>query len=201
MSDRAAGLLQEIAKIMENVRTNCRRAVFGRRLVACKFQKWFLGAARKLRDILAPLLPSGPNAVERWLDEPFEVKWPPPLSRCGCKSNVSVGHETAATQSWCPNEGFPQCRRHIVLVSRGVTQLACRLRTLGDSSRYWMISATHSSDETRSPFEKRQAVATTARRLVRGSAQAPESCDFWPGAKACARTQVVCPRTRPSNSR
>ena len=107
LSDRAAGMLQEIAKVTYNGRADCRRAVFGRRLFAFQFQNWFLGAAHKLRDILAPLQPSGPNAVERWLGEPLEGKWPFPLSRRGCKSNVSVGHDSAAIQSWRPNAGCP----------------------------------------------------------------------------------------------
>ena len=135
MSERAAGMLQEIAKAMENVRSGCGRAVFGRRLFAFEFQTRFLGAARKLRDTMAPLLPSGPNAVDRRLSEPFEGNWPLPLSCRGCKPTVSAGKETATAQDWRPDAGCPERRRHVQLVIRGVTRLACRLGTLDNPSR------------------------------------------------------------------
>ena len=61
---RAAGVLREIAKVMGDVRSGVLRAVSGRRFFAFKFQKWFLGAARKLRDTLAPIAAVG--AERRW---------------------------------------------------------------------------------------------------------------------------------------
>ena len=54
-SERGAGALQEIAEVMENARTVCRRAVFVCRLFAFNFQKRFLRAAHKLCDALVPL--------------------------------------------------------------------------------------------------------------------------------------------------
>ena len=92
--------------------------------------------------------------------------------------------ETANAQDWRPNEGCPECRRHVVLAIRGGAQLAFRLGTLDNPPCNWMIRATRSSGETRFPFEKRQAAPATARRMVRGSPLVAESCDFWPGTKA-----------------
>ena len=117
---------------------------------------------------------------------------------------MSAGKETTTAQDWRPNEGCPERRRNVLLVIRGVTQLACRLGTLGNPSRNWMIRATHSSDETRFPSEKRQSVPTTARRFVRGSPLVAESCEFWPGPKTCSRPPVVCtdgePQAEPSEN-
>ena len=60
-----------------------------------------------------------------------------------------------------------------------------------------MIRAAHSSDETRFPFEKRQSVPATARRLVRGSPLVAESCDLRPDSEACSLSPVVCPDGEP----
>ena len=130
LSERAAGVLREIAKVMGDVRSGVLPAVSGRRFFAFKFQKWFLGAARKLRDTLAPLLPSGPNAVGRWLSEPSEGNWPSPLSCRGCKPMRSTGKGPTQVQGWRPNPGCPERRRQVVLAIRGVAQLACRFGAL-----------------------------------------------------------------------
>ena len=61
---RAAGTLQEVANFMEQVKPDRRTAVFGRRMLTFRFQKWYLGAATELRETFAPLLPSQPNAAE-----------------------------------------------------------------------------------------------------------------------------------------
>ena len=127
-------------------------------------QKWYLGVANKLRENLAPLPPSKPGAADCWLRDPFVGDWPFPLSCKGCKAAKPLVEGANSAQGWRATPGCPDCRRHVVLVIRGVTQLACRLKTLDNPSCNSMVRATHRSDETRFPFEKRRSELTTARR-------------------------------------
>ena len=85
----------------------------------------------------------------------------------------------------------------MVLVIRGVTQLARRLKTLGNPSRNWMLRATRSSGETRFPFDKKRSEPTTARRLVRGDPKMDGPFDLRPGAKAKLRPDASCPDGAP----
>ena len=80
---------------------------------------------------------------------------------------------------------------------RGVTQLARRLKTYSSPSRGWMLRATHSSDETRFPPDKKRPEPTTARCLARGVPEVDGSFDFWPGAKAELRPNASCPDGEP----
>ena len=100
-------------------------------------------------------------------------------------------------QAWRSTPGCPDCRRHVVFVIRGATQLACRLKTLGNQSRNWTLRATRSSDEGRFPFGKRRSAGTTARRRVGGHPDAECSVDLWPGAKTCRRPEASRPVGEP----
>ena len=197
LPERATGTLAEVAEVMGKVKADCRRAVFGRGVRTFRFQGWYLGVAKNLREILAPLLSSEPNAVERRLRQPFEGVWPFPLSCKECKVTKPPAKGPKPSQGWRPNPGCPVCRRHVVFVIRGVTLLACRLSTLGNPSRNWMLRATHSSDEGRFPFEKRRSRPAAARRLVRGSPDAQGPVDFWPGKKAEQRPEASRPDGEP----
>ena len=84
LPERAAGRLQEVVNVMEKAKPNCRAAAFSRRMLTFRFQKWYLGVANKLRETLAPLLPSQPSAVDCWLRDPFVGDWPFPLTCKGC---------------------------------------------------------------------------------------------------------------------
>ena len=112
--------------------------------------------ARNLREISAPLLSPGPNALERWLREPFGGAWPFPLPCKGRKVAKPPAEVLKPSQGWRPGPGCPDCRRYVVFVIRGVTQLARRLATWDNPARNWMLRATHSSAEGRFPFEKRR---------------------------------------------
>ena len=84
-----------------------------------------------------------------------------------------------------------------MLVIRGVTQLARRLQNVDNPSRTWLLRATHSSDESRFPFEKRRSAVTAARRIVRGNPVNPKSVDWWPGRKAEQRPTAEIPSEEP----
>ena len=71
LSERATGLLQEVANFAEKAKPGCRPAVFGRRMLTFRFQKRYLGVANKLRETLVLLLLLRPNAVHCWLRDPF----------------------------------------------------------------------------------------------------------------------------------
>ena len=90
-------------------------------------------------------------------------------------------------QGWRPDAGYPDCRKHVLLVIRGATQLARRLQNAADSSCAWLMRATRSSGDSRLPYEKRRSTSTTARRMVRGDPKVPESMDWRPGEKANKR--------------
>ena len=134
--------------------------------------------------------------MDCWSRDPIAGDWPFPLSCKGCNGSKSLGRSAKAAQGWRPNPGCRDCRRHVVLVIRGVTQLACRLKTLGNPSRNWTLRATRSSDETRFPFDKRRSEPTTARRLVRGDPEVGGPFDFWPGSVEL-RPEACCPEGEP----
>ena len=139
---------------MGDVKVDCRRAVFGRHVMTFQSQGWYLGAAQKLRELLAPFSPNEPDAVERWLQQPFVGDWPFPLSCKGRKVVKPPAKDSVPVQNWRPAPVCPASRRHVVLVIRGVAQLARRLEISGNPSRNWMLRATHSSDERCFPFAK-----------------------------------------------
>ena len=76
-------------------------------------------------------------------------------------------------------------------------QLACRLQNVDNPSCTWVLRATHSSDESRFPFDKRRSEVTTARRIVRGGPENKESADWWPGRKAELRPAAEIPSEEP----
>ena len=182
---------------MGRVKADCRRDVFGRHVMTFQFQGWYPGVANKLREQLAPLLSNEPDAVKRPLQPPFERDWPFP---CSCKGRRVVKppvKDSGPVQNWRSAPGCPACRRHVVLVIRGVTQLARRLKISDNPSRNWMSRATHSSDEGRFPFAKRWPECATARRLVRGHPDADGSVDLWSGEEAGRRPAASCPDGEP----
>ena len=154
LSDRAAGVSEEVARVMGDVKVDCRRAVFGRHVMTFQFQGWFLGAAQKLREQLAPFSPNGSDAVERWLQQPFAGDWPFPLSCKGREVVKPPAKDSGPVQNRRPAPGRPASRRHVVLVIRGVAQLARRLEISGNPSRTGMLRATRSSDDRCFPFAK-----------------------------------------------
>ena len=124
MSDRAAGVLEEVVDSTGRIKADCRKAVFGRKVVARPVRAWYLGVAKDMCDTFVRLLPGCPDPVKQWLQTQFEGTWPFLLSRKGCA--IKPGKEEAVqVQGWCSNAGCPDCRRHVVLVIRGATQLAC----------------------------------------------------------------------------
>ena len=86
----------------------------------------------------------------------------------------TVAKSEKPVQSWRPTPGCPACRRHVLMVLRGVSQSARRLQ-VDDSESKWMLRATHHSGDVRYPSDKRRSACTSARRLVRGSTDADAS--------------------------
>ena len=97
LSDRASGVLEEVVKVSGRVRADYRRAVSGRHVMTFQFQGWYLGAAEQLCEQLAPLLSNKPDAVERWLKQPFVGDWPFPLS---CKGRDLVKPPAKEGGTW-----------------------------------------------------------------------------------------------------
>ena len=137
------------------------------------------------------------SAAEQWLAKPFEGVWPFPLSRKGCKVTKTAPEGPEPAQSWRPTPGCSDRRRHRVLVIRGFTQLAFRLRVLVDRGCKWMLRATRNSDGVRYPSDRRHSTRTSARRLVRGAPAVDTPGDFWPGSKARNRPSASCPYGEP----
>ena len=191
-SGRAAGILEEIASVTGSVDEGYRPSAFRRKVMTSQFQRWYLGLSTQLREQFAPLSPEGDTAVEQWLAKPFEGAWPFPLSRKGCEVYKTAPGGDEPAQSRRPTPGSSACRRHVLLVFRGVTRLVRRLQISDYRECKWMLRATQNSDEVRYPSDKRRSTCTSARRLVRGppDVNAPE--DFWPGTRV---------RSRPPGSR
>ena len=189
VSDRASGVLKTVVDVIDTMKEACRKAVFGRKVLSFRIREMYVGLALKLCKTLVPLLPDVPDAVDMWMDTPWQGDWPFDISCKGCRCKPGKeGHEQA--HGWCTSAGCLDCRRHVVLVIRGVTQLACRLQNVDNPSCTWLLRATHSSDESRFPFEKRRSEVATARRMVRGCPENAKSVDWWPGSKAELRPAV-----------
>ena len=151
VSDRATGVIKSAVDVVDAIKDSRREAVFGREALPFYVRAMYLGLASRLRKTLAPMLPDVPDAVDLWVDTPWAGEWPFELSRRGCK--VKPGREEKEqVQGWRSDAGRIQRRRHVVLVIRGVTQLACRLQNVDNSACAWLLRATHSSDESRFPF-------------------------------------------------
>ena len=99
LPERATGTLQEAVGVMGKVKPDCRPAVFGRRMLTFRFQKWYLGVANKLRETLAPLLPFQPNAADCRLRDPSVGDWPFPLTK-GCIGPASLGKCATVVVTW-----------------------------------------------------------------------------------------------------
>ena len=190
--DRAAGVLEEVVDATGRIKADCRKAVFGRKALAFRVRAWYPGVAEDMGDALVRLVPGAPDPGKQWLQTQFEGTWPPPLSRKGCA--IKPGKEKAVqAQGRCSNAGCFYCRRHVVLVIRGATQLARRLQNVADPSRTRLLRAARSPDDSRLPFEKRRSASATARRIVRGDPKVPQSADWWPGEKAGMRPPALRP--------
>ena len=130
------------------------------------------------------------------MDAPWSGEWPFELSRQVCK--VRSGHENQRkAEGRRSDAGRIECRRHVVLVIRGATRLACCLQNVDNPSCTWVLRATHSSDESRFPCEKRRSAVTTARRIVRGNPVNSKSIYWWPGCKAEQRPTADIPSEDP----
>ena len=104
----------------------------------------------------------------------------------------TVAKSEKPVQSWRPAPGCPASRRHVLVVLRGVSQLARRLQ-VDDSEFKWMLRATHNSDDVRYPSDKWRSTCAAARRLIRGFPNADATEDFRPGTKARSRPPASCP--------
>ena len=119
------------------------------------------------------------------------------MSRKGCKVSKPGAESGKSVQSWLPTPGRPACRRHVLMVIRGVSQLARRLQVLGDGQCKWMLRTTRNSDEVRYPSDKRRSTCASARRLVRGSQDVDASGDFRSGITARSRPPASRPDGEP----
>ena len=193
-SGHAAGVLEEIATVMSRADEARRPSVLRGNILTFQSQRWYLRLGTKLYEQLVPSLSNDDAAIEQWLAEPFQGTWPFPLSCKGRKVSEPVAESEKPVQSRRPTPGCPACRRRVLMVICGVTQLARRLQVLDDSDCKWLLRATHNSDEVRYPSDKRRSTCTSARRLVRGSPDVDASEDFWPGNQARSRPPASCPR-------
>ena len=65
LSDRAAGVLEEIEKVMGRVEEASCHSVFHRDILTRRFQRWYSSLGTQLRAQLAPLLPQNDSAAEQ----------------------------------------------------------------------------------------------------------------------------------------
>ena len=179
-ADRAAGALEEVVRVTGHVEAHCCRAVFGRRVMTFQSQCWYLGVAKKMCEQLAPPLTEEPDAVKRWSQRPFLGERPFLLPCKGGEVARPPAKGAKPVEYWRSAPGCSDCQRRVMLVIRGATQLACRLKRRGDPERTWVLRATHSPGEGRFPFAQPRSECATARRIVRGHPGARCSAAFWP---------------------
>ena len=105
LPDRASGVLEEVAKVMDHVKADCRLAVFGHHVTTLKFQGGYLGVAKQLYEQLAPLLSDGTNAADRRLKQTFAGDWPFPLS---CRGRRGGSARPGRSRNLCNSSARPR---------------------------------------------------------------------------------------------
>ena len=198
ISDRAAGVREEVMRATESASPRRRAAAYKRRVPTFKFQRWSLALAVKMCAEVASLLSARNCSVEGWAQSQFVGVWPFDVSRNGMRSCSKPGCESRVNaKTWCDAPGCPAHRKRVATVSRGATQLACRLNASGDKERKSLLRATRDSDEVRNPSCERWTVRTSARRSARGSPSVAESRDQWSALKATCRPAIAFPEGEP----
>ena len=166
-----------------------------------------------MRTSFVSVLEKSGWAVEDWLLCPPGGSRPFELSRKGIIVCARPDCEKCPNRKdVCPRPVCVDCKRRVLKIVRGVTQLACRFVVWSDSECMWLIRATRNSDEVRNPRPKRESVRATARRMVRGCPVALKSVDCCPVPKCrprkvnlvvspakCAKLRSCCsPTFRPT---
>ena len=170
----AASFLQDIAELLQVSQMKTARSTFGRANFAFKCQRWFVRLGAISRHELASALSHGYRCAQDWILTQYVGKWPFPIT---CDGRMRD----------CAAPGCPKCKRSVVVITRGITQLARRLLGADAPELAWLLRARHGADNSRAPHGVQQAVKTTARRLIRGSPSCEASRDYWPGTKALGR--------------
>ena len=175
VSDESGRALQDSASATGSPQEEARGAASQRRILAHRAQRRYVGSGLKMRAALASAL------IESGLPQQTG-SWPSELS---CAGSVVCTRPDCKKCLYRANaRPFPGCserERRMLMIARGITQLARRLDVWGDHECAWLLRATHSSDEVRRPESMRESVRVSGRRLVRGSPLVPESVDFSPG--------------------
>ena len=178
-----ASALQDVFMLFLTPKPRVVSAMFARTAFARKRRRWYMSSGVKLRESSVNVLSTAKMSVQLWMRAPASGERPFPIWRDG-----RLGH--------CADPGCEKCMRRLVIIARGVTQIASRLLDLGSPELVCLLRASRGSDNSRAPHSKRESVETAVRRLVRGPPKRDASVDYWPGQTAQPSScRVQCGRT------
>ena len=132
MSDRAAGVPEEVMKVADLIPPEYRAAVLMRRVLAFRLQCWTSSAGVELQTNLAEPSASSDCSVEERLDVPSDGVWNfglpcKGLRVCSPHCDLCVPGKKRGESPGCPAR-----KKRGLLVARGATQLSCHLNVLGN---------------------------------------------------------------------
>ena len=183
-SDSSASFPQDVANLFQPSSSRVVMVIFGRSAFALKCQRGYIRSGAKLRNALVSALePKDMSAQER-MSTPLVGEWPPPIARDGRSRS-------------CAAPGRTKCTRRLVMIVRGMTQLARPLLDRNTSDSAWLLRARHGADNSRAPRGVRESVETTARRCARRNptCEAPQA--FWRDTEALKHPAAVCNAAKP----
>ena len=144
----------------------------------------------KLRRELATALSHEDGCAQDWMLTYSVGEWPFPIT---CEGRMR----------YCAASGRPKCKRRVVMIVRGITQLARRLLGAGAPDVVWLLRACRGADISRAPHSVRLSAKTTARGLIRASPLREAYRDYWPGTTALklppSVREVADPQAEPSD--
>ena len=191
VSKETASLTQDVFKLVEPAKPRVAKSMFARTMFARKWERWHINVGAKLRGALVTVLEAVGLAAQAWTSTLSSGEWPSQISRAGRLRE-------------CNEAGCKNCGRRLVMIDRGVTQLACRSFDLDRRDFVWLLRAFPCAGDSRTPRSSRESVKTTACRLARGSPSCYASEGFWPGQKALGRPAVASnvaePQAEPADS-
>ena len=158
-SDTSASFPQDAAELLQLSQKKVATPMFGRTVLAFKRQRRCIHLGADLRRELVNALSHEGRFAQDWMSTQFAGEWPFPISsECRMRN--------------CASPGCLKCKRRAVMIVRGITEPACRLRDVNNPDLAWLPRACHGADNSRAPHSVRRSAKTPARRAIRGPPRA-----------------------------
>ena len=127
---------------LESAPSGFRSPFFKRGLFARDLQCWYLDLGIKICSTLLRVLRAASIIAENWFQSPQTDVWPLELPCKGLISRKVENCPKCVSKEICPPPGRTACRRRVLWILRGITQLARRLEVLNGDVCVRLLRAT-----------------------------------------------------------